>query len=136
MVETTEGEAPVFQDLTVFRTAMAMVRHAGHQQAISAQNIANADTPGYRALTMNSFSETVRPSQSGAKATRVGHLHGTHSDATYQVAERRDAQDPNGNTVALELELLEAVNADRQSNRALSIYRSNLTVLRASLGRG
>ena len=136
MVEATEGEAPVFQDLTVFRTAMAMVRHAGHQQAISAQNIANSDTPGYRALTMKSFAETIKPAQSGARATRVGHLHGNQSDATYQVGERRKAQDPNGNTVALELELLQAVNADRQSNRALSIYRSNLTILRASLGRG
>ncbi|HBT01561.1 MAG TPA: flagellar biosynthesis protein FlgB, partial [Citreicella sp.] len=35
----------MFQSLDVFRTAIAMARHAGTQQALSAQNIANADTP-------------------------------------------------------------------------------------------
>ncbi|MCT4555158.1 MAG: FlgB family protein [Pelagimonas sp.] len=124
----------MFQNLDIFRTAMAMAQHAGHQQAVSAQNIANADTPGYRARELPEFTETLRAAQGGQRATRGGHLNG-HPDRTVATAERQDAQDPNGNTVSLELEMIEAVNAKRQHDRALAIYRSNMSVLRASLGK-
>ena len=124
----------MFQNLDVFRTAMAMARHAGLQQAMSAQNIANADTPGYRAKAVPEFSSTLRESMMGQRATRAGHLHGTTGrdvDVT-----RRDAEvDPNGNTVSLEEEMVFAVGAKRQHDRALAIYRNNLSILRASLGR-
>ena len=50
----------MFQNLDVFRTAMAMARHAGQAQALSAQNIANADTPGYRARDLPDFQQTLR----------------------------------------------------------------------------
>ncbi len=125
----------MFQNLDVFKTAMSMARHAGHMQALSAQNIANADTPGYRARDLPSFRESLTSADQGQRATRAGHLHGS---TTRQVAaeERRSAQDPNGNTVSLELEMIKAVDASRQHNRALAIYRNNLSILRTSLGRG
>ncbi len=49
--------------------------------------------------------------------------------------EREGERDPNGNSVSLETEMLNAVSAKRQHDRALAIYKSSLTVLRASLGR-
>jgi len=61
----------MFQNLDVFRTAMAMARHAGTQQAYSAQNIANADTPGYRARALPEFQDTLRDSMMGQRATRT-----------------------------------------------------------------
>ena len=124
----------MFQNLDIFRTAMAMARHAGQAQAVSAQNIANADTPGYRARDLPAFEQTLRRSLTGQRATRAGHLNG----ATGHVIpdeERRDLQDPNGNTVSLELEMVRAVDAKRQHDRALAIYRSSMTILRNSLGR-
>ena len=122
----------MFDNLDVFRTAMAMAKHAGRQQAVRAQNIANADTPGYRALDLPDFKETLQRPLAGQKATRATHLHGT-AGSTVAAGERRDAQDPNGNTVSLEQEMLGAVAAKRQHDRALAIYRSNLSILRASL---
>ena len=124
----------MFQNLDVFRTAMAMARHAGHKQALTAQNIANADTPGYRAKDLPDFTETLRGAPGGQRATRAGHLNGQAGRPTL-VSERRDAVDPNGNTVSLELEMLESVEAKRRHDRALAIYRNGLSVLRASLGR-
>ncbi|EIE52427.1 flagellar biosynthesis protein FlgB [Salipiger aestuarii] len=130
-----EGEAPMFQNLDVFRTAMALAQHSGKQQALSAQNIANADTPDYRAVELPDFDQTVRDGMTDQRATRAshinGHLHGTLPEAQ----ERRDKVDPNGNTVSVETEMVTAVDAARAHNRALSIYRSNLNILRASLGR-
>ena len=122
----------MFQNLDVFKTAMAMARHAGHRQALSAQNIANADTPAYRARSLPAFRETVRQAGQAQRVTRAAHLNGTTA-APPRVAERRDPADPNGNTVSLELEMVEAVGAKRQHDRALAIYRSNLNIIRAAL---
>ncbi|MBT52667.1 MAG: flagellar biosynthesis protein FlgB [Mameliella sp.] len=124
----------MFQNLDVFRTAMAMARHAGMQQAFSSQNIANADTPGYRARELPEFGETLRDSMMGQRASRDRHLNGNNGRSV-DISERRDALDPNGNTVSLEQEMVTAVDAKRQHDRALAIYRSNLSILRASLGR-
>ncbi len=125
----------MFQKLDVFRTAMAMARHAGTQQALSAQNIANADTPGYRARELPDFKDSLRHAQAGQRATREKHLHGSTNARTPESHERRTELDPNGNAVSLEQEMVTAVNAKRQHDRALAIYRSNLNILRASLGR-
>ncbi|MDJ0822746.1 MAG: FlgB family protein [Paracoccaceae bacterium] len=125
----------MFTNLDVFKTAMAMARHAGHKQAVSAQNMANADTPNYRALDLPDFQSTLRGDGHGLRATRDKHLHGATNNSGAEAAERRAPQDPNGNTVSLELEMLEAVSAKRQHDRALAIYRSNMNILRASLGR-
>lgn len=125
----------MFQNLDVFRTAMAMARHAGMQQAYSAQNIANADTPGYRARELPDFKESLRDTMMGQRATRDQHLNGSIGRSVH-ISAHRDALDPNGNTVSLEQEMVSAVDAKRQHDRALAIYRSNLSILRASLGRG
>lgn len=126
----------MFQSLDVFRTAMAMARHAGLQQAVSAQNIANADTPGYRAREIAGFAEGLRAAPGGAqRATRPRHLHGAAAAAPPEMRMAQAARDPNGNGVSVEEEMVRAVGARRQHDRALAIYRSNLSILRASLGR-
>ncbi len=123
----------MFSTLDVFNTAMAMARHAGHQQALSARNIANADTPGYRASYVPDFADHLPTSPSAMRATRPTHLHGPFTQIVE--TERTDVvEDPNGNTVSLEREMVDAVNAKRQHDRAMAIYRNGLSVLRASLG--
>lgn len=125
----------MFQNLDVFKTAMAMAKHAGRQQAFAAQNIANADTPGYRARELPKFKDSLQEAMMGQRATRDQHLNGS-TDRTVEFTERRNALDPNGNTVSLEQEMVTAVEAKRHHDRALAIYRNNLSILRASLGRG
>jgi flagellar basal-body rod protein FlgB len=124
----------MFDNLDVFRTAMAMARHAGQKQALSAQNIANADTPGYRARDLPDFATAMKSRMTDQRATRVGHMHGSQ-DTLVAPEVRRDAQDPNGNTVSLELEMIEAVGAKRQHDRAMAIYRHSMTLMRAAIAR-
>ncbi|MFD1342203.1 FlgB family protein [Litorisediminicola beolgyonensis] len=125
----------MFQNVNVFRTAMALARHAGGAQAVSAQNMANADTPGYRALRMPDFA-AVADSGKGMRATRPGHMPLETNNGVARPERIRDAEDPNGNTVALEAEMIAAANARSDHDRALAIYRNALSVLRSSLGRG
>jgi len=127
----------MFENLDVFRMAHAMSQHAATKQALSAQNMANADTPGYAARDLPPFVEMVRGDSPsfGLKATRAGHLNGNMQPFQAQIFEREAEKDPNGNSVSLEVEMLHAVNAKRQHDRAISIYKTSLGVLRTTLGR-
>jgi len=128
----------MFENLDVFRMAYAMASHAGTRQAVVAQNIANADTPGYKPRDVTPFSELVKNGvdASGQRATRAGHLHGAFAAGPVGIAQvTRESSNPNANGVSLEEEMLNAVAVKRQHSRALAIYRSGLTILRSSLGK-
>ncbi len=128
----------MFENLAVFRLAYAMATHAGARQAVVAQNMANSDTPGYRAQDIAPFQAETETYQATftSRATRPGHLHGTGTGTTFAVGDRPGAvADPNGNSVSLETEMIHAVDTKRQHDRALTIYRSSLTILRGAIGR-
>ena len=127
----------MFQNVEIFQTAGAMARHAGSRQAVVAQNIANADTPHFRALEMPSFRDVYRDDAvGGMKATRTTHLQGnTTASAEAEVVQSQSEPAPNGNSVSLEDEMLRSVDVSREHSRALAIYKHGMTVLRATLGR-
>lgn len=138
MIETSEGEAPVFENLQVFRMADAMARHAGVRQGVIAENMANADTPEYRARDIRPFSETVNESDAtfGQRATRAGHLNGAAGPNTYEASVDRGAwASPNGNSVLLEEQVFKSVEVQKQHSQALAIYKSALGLMRTSIGR-
>lgn len=126
------------QNLTLFRMAHAMASHAGTRQAVIAQNIANADTPGYRPVDVVPFRDLITGADPvGMRATRPGHLNGGSSagDPRIVTASVTGQTSPNGNGVSLEEQMLNAVEAKRQHDRALAIYKSTLGILRTSMGR-
>nr|WP_299287023.1 FlgB family protein [uncultured Tateyamaria sp.] len=129
----------MFQNLTVFETAHAMAVHAGQKQAVIAQNVANADTPGFVGRDIPSFQEIYAPQDAGAslqRATRAGHLHGVKGGSIDgMIFEDRSFAAPDGNSVSLETEMLRATDAKRQHDRSLAIYKSAMNILRSSLGR-
>jgi flagellar basal-body rod protein FlgB len=134
-----EGEAPLFENLDIFRMSHAMATHAGARQALVAQNMANADTPGYAARDLSPFQQLYRHDGSPLlpHATRASHLFGQGNPVAFEPHLDTGAQsDPNGNSISIETEMLRAVDVKRQHDRAIAIYRSSLTVLRTALGRG
>ncbi len=127
----------MFEKLHIFRMAHAMAQHAGARQSVLARNMANADTPGYKARDVAPFAESYG-GQGGfvPRATRPGHFGATAGGYTAELRRGGDGQtDPNGNSVSLETEMLKAVDTKRQHDRALAIYKSSLTILRAATGR-
>ena len=126
----------MFENLDIFRMSSAMAKHAGTRQAIVAENVANADTPGYKARRLPSFKEIVDTPPVGQKATRARHLHGAGDiQANARIAVERGDPSPDGNTVSIEREMLEAVSVKREHDRALAIYKSSMKILRTSLGK-
>ncbi|MEP1538960.1 MAG: FlgB family protein [Paracoccaceae bacterium] len=125
----------MFQSLDVFRMAHDMAVHAGQRQAVIAQNVANADTPGYRAKDIPTFQATLEGDVSDLqKATRDAHIHGSVSgSARLETIRDRAQASLDGNSVSVETEMMKAVETKRQHERALSIYRSALDVLRRTI---
>ena len=125
----------MYQNLDLFRVAGQMAVHAGKRQANVAVNVANADTPSYEATRIARFSEVYRPDSSGRlKVTRASHLtSGPRSPETRPTVTTAEPS-PNGNSVSLELEMLESVDASREHSRALAIYRHAMTIVRTAIG--
>lgn len=126
----------MFQNLDLFKTAMSMARHAGLKQALTSQNVANADTPGYEARAVKDFSDLV-PETRGRfdlRRTRVDHLP-MRDSVGLSIMDRLAPSDPNGNSVVLETEILNSVDAKRQHDRALAVYRASLGILRSALSK-
>ncbi|MEM9756029.1 MAG: FlgB family protein [Pseudomonadota bacterium] len=116
----------MFDTLEIFDLATARARHAAAQQNVAARNIANADTPGYRAQATLPFDYYMRSAAPG------GAMAGTDFS---RVVEADTPMSPNGNSVSLEMEMVASVDAQRTHSRALTVYQSALTILRTSLGR-
>lgn len=127
----------MYQSLDLFQTAMAMARHAGAGQAAVARNIANADTPGFRAQQITPFHAAYDAhATSTQRVTRAGHMARDSTVQNFtQIKGGGGEPAPNGNAVSLEEELLNSVAVSREHNRALTIYRHTMTVLRDSLGK-
>lgn len=111
-------------DLNIFAIAGAKARHAAARQAVIAQNVANADTPGYRARDLEPFEKTL---------SRIG---GGNPSAAPRVIEVQGlgAGSPNGNSVSIEDEMMRAGEAVRDHEIASTLYAKALSMMRTALG--
>jgi flagellar basal-body rod protein FlgB len=136
-MKQVEGEAPMFEKLEITRMAQALAAHAGARLGAVAQNIAQADTPGYRAVDVPDFAAAYRDATGGValRATRPGHIGSEDSPPEFVTRTVRGAASPDGNTVSVESEMMKAVEVRQEHEMALAIYRSVSDVLRTSLGR-
>ena len=131
------------QGLTILSLAEALADHSAARQALIARNVAHADTPGYRAGDLTPFADSyaARAAMNDQAAfvpaaTRPGHV-GLAADSV-SGAEIREAflpgaASPNGNTVALEDQMVRAADSKRQHDMALGIWRKSLDILRAAI---
>ena len=129
----------MYAKLEIFQVAHGLATHASARQSAIAANVANADTPGYRAKDVKPFSETYRApaDETALRQTRAKHIMGTSAAAIpAEVIDRAGPSSPNGNTVSLETEMMHATEVKHAHDLALSVYQTSLNILRTSLGRG
>ena len=124
----------MFEKLEIIQMAQSLSQYAGARLGLVAQNVANADTPGYRARDLPEFAEIWR-GFSAMRSTRPGHI-ASASTAFADPVERRRATDasPNGNSVSLEGEMVAMADLRQQNQMAQAVYRTVSSVLRSSLG--
>ncbi|MDZ7628432.1 MAG: flagellar basal body protein [Parvularculaceae bacterium] len=109
-------------DLSLLRIAGALGRHAAERLSTTAVNVANADTPGYRAKDLEPFEDAVRRLREG----------GDLSTFRTKTVESLGAASPNGNTVLIEEEMLRAGQASRAGEIAATLFQKTIAMLRAA----
>ncbi len=99
----------------------AMMRHLAARQAVIADNIANADTPGFKAR------DITRP-DFGAL---VGQSAPPRPSADKDAFETR----PDGNNVSIEQQLLKLGDVRAEFGLMTQIYRKQMALMRSAIGR-
>lgn len=115
----------MFHSLEILRMAQAYATHASTRQQAIAQNVANANTPGYRSRDAVPFADYWQASQSGRAEGRD----------LIRTDEYPATTSPDGNTVSVEFEMMRAVEARQQHETALGIYSMTRDLIRAAIGR-
>jgi flagellar basal-body rod protein FlgB len=109
------------------------------RQRVLAQNIANADTPGYQPRDVAPFREVLARARPAAPMalTDAAHLPPTRGEASGRVAPLRTVAERtrDGNSVALDREALKVAETDNQHALATGLRRKYLDLFRTSLGR-
>lgn len=143
-------------DLHILAMAKGLAHHATARQALVTENIANADTYGYRARDVGKFSEIYRgggATEVGADsaeglfrnaASRPGHAgylpEGERGSAYYGAAayeaHRIEADSKNGNSVSIEDQMARGAEAKLSHDMALGILKKSMDLLRMTIGRG
>lgn len=121
----------MFESLEVLRMAQAFATHAGTRQQAIAQNIANADTPGYQARDAIPFNDYFRRLSN----ERAGDGLRRGADAFIRVDAAPSSHAPNGNTVSVEHEMMRGIETRQQHELALGIYSMARDLLRSSIGK-
>ncbi len=114
--------------------ARALMAHSGDRMALVSQNMANADTPGFKAQDLPDFAASYHDGDMGLRATRPGHLT-TDTAERAQPMTVRGAIDPNGNSVSVETEMARAADIRMTHDMATAVYQATSNIIRTSLGR-
>lgn len=125
----------MFEKLGLTRMANALASYSGARLATIAENVANSDTPGFRAKDLPDFESVMQNSALKMRATRDGHFKGLDSAAAMKTVLSGGDMSPNGNDVSLDIEMMKSIEVRQSHEMALGVYRSSAAILRASLGR-
>jgi flagellar basal-body rod protein FlgB len=116
--------------------AESRLRWADRRQQVLAQNIANADTPGFRPADLRPFPQTLARASTGLARTDPRHLLPARGGDGQAVQDRRAAErTPNGNAVALDEQALKVAETDAAHALAMGLHRRYLALFRTALGR-
>lgn len=106
-------------DNAILNTALQMAGHAADRQAVVTQNIAHANTPGYKARDIASFADVFLGRETSAERL-----------------DKTAAVKPNGNSVSLEDQVLNLTQTRGQHEMAIGLFERTVTLYQTALGRG
>ncbi len=126
--------------LTLMAKRMAWL---GQRQKVLAQNIANANTGGYRARDLEpmNFKDMVKGASGGGKlqmaTTNGGHIapKGATATAAKEIV-TDDAPKLSGNSVDVEKEIMKVGQTTMDHQFITHLYRKQVAMIKLAIGRG
>ncbi len=130
----------LMKDIPVFAALTRQMDWLGARQKVLAQNIANADTPGYRGKDLKplTFHELVHAPQETMRTakTNAGHIAPRgEADDNYARAKGENYEStPSANSVVLEEEILKVSDTRMSYDLAVSLYRKHMQMMKTAIG--
>lgn len=110
----------------LFDVASRQAQWLATRQATISGNIANANTPGYKAADVEPFANVLNKTQLTMAATDRGHLSIDASPVRAAKVKKSESWDilHSGNSVSLEQEMIKAGDVNREHSLNTSIVKS------------
>lgn len=120
----------------LFKTASERMQWLSTRQQVISENIANADTPGYKAKDLEPFEMELSRAR-GLRATHEKHIS-TSRGGDFAVREATDhwGESPNGNTVSLEQQTIKASESAEDYQAAVNVYKKSLQLMKMAASGG
>ncbi|TBW38181.1 flagellar basal body rod protein FlgB [Siculibacillus lacustris] len=133
-------------DLRLMDTLKTKMQWHQARQRLLAENVANSDTPRYKARDLRQPVLAEAPNPSGVQATRVpavqlavteaGHVAGRGGDKGFKSdSSSKFEVTANGNAVDLEDQMAKSAENQLDYQTAASLYQQSLALIRTALGR-
>ncbi|MCJ9429026.1 flagellar basal body rod protein FlgB [Kordiimonas marina] len=139
-----------FNNIPIMAALRQRMRWLNQNQTVLSENVANADTPGYKAkeLSKQDFSGLVdnlsgssskgSVSHVALRVTEPGHmsLNGGMAGDSHVIQSKIEDESPTGNTVVLEEQMMKVADNQMKYGVAVNLYKKNMGLLKIALGRG
>ena len=130
-----------FSKLPIFDALSRRMNWLGQRQEVLAENIANADTPGYQPRDLSeapfrrALAREVQPVE--MVATGPGHIAGrpVRDNAFAKDDMKPYEAAPTGNAVILEQQLVKVAETQMDFQMISNLYRKHMEMFRVALGR-
>lgn len=129
-------------DMPVFSALTDKMRWHQTRQGLLAENVANAETPGYRGRDLKQYDFADREGMLGSSAVVTSVTQPMHFSASSGAGGGFDAQrmanfevTPEGNGVTLEDEMMKVTTNMMDYQAATTLYQKSIRILRVALGK-
>lgn len=122
---------PVF----LFDLASQRARWLGLRQGAVATNVANASTPGFKALDVRPFDDVMARTGLDMSKTQAGHMRMEGSENRGKIVQQRETWETSlsGNSINLEEQILRAGEVSRNFTLNTNIVRTFHRMMLASV---
>lgn len=132
------GFAMSVSDSGIVNIMSRKLGYLAQKQAVQAENVANANTPGYKAKTLVpfTFDDAMKGVSAGMATTDARHIvpasmaganAGTKTEKAYETV-------PSGNSVDLEQQMMDVSKTTMDYQASVTILQKFMTLLRSAIG--
>jgi flagellar basal-body rod protein FlgB len=137
-----------YSSISLFSIMKSKMSTLTERQSVLAQNIANADTPGYKAMDVEepNFKQSLHNAHSNSAqslhsplqmtATNARHISGGAATSGYMIVKAKTTNEvnPNGNNVVITEEMAKMASNQSEYQKVLNLYSKSVSMFKSALG--
>lgn len=130
------------QNIGLLKALGAKMDYLSQRQRVISQNVANADTPGYRPQDLKpvNFSSVLKD-VAGSSGVQMVSTNPNHVGAAGEIAAAKEGKQkkvyevaPDGNSVIMEEQMLNSNQTIMDYNLMTSLYQRNVRLMKIAIG--